>query len=174
MFIEPYDKRDWLQLVENKSGVKTLAIVPQGSVASEIGYFKYPRNEKVGPIVANEFIAYKIGEELKFPVSKIFFKEFAGLKGAISIKAPGGPSMWRHFPHKKDLNNTLEDYEFAFGIEPENCAVEERLQDIRQRVKAHQPTIPSTIAQERLTNPFLRADEAELAAALNMAGSGGS
>jgi len=67
---------------------------------------------------------------------------------------------------------TLEDYEFAFGVEPENLAVGERLRDIKQRVKARQLTIPSTIAQERLTNPFLRADEAVLAAALNMPGSG--
>ena len=67
---------------------------------------------------------------------------------------------------------TLENCEFASGIEPENLAVAERVRDIRQRVQARQLTIPSAIAQERLTNPFLRADEAELAAALDMAGSG--
>jgi hydroxyacylglutathione hydrolase len=63
---------------------------------------------------------------------------------------------------------TLENYQFATGIEPENLTVKERLRDISQRVNAGQLTIPSTISQERLTNPFLRTNEDKIAAALNM------
>jgi len=59
---------------------------------------------------------------------------------------------------------TLENYEFALGIEPDNQAIRQRLNDIRQSGQ----TVPSTILQERTTNVFLRAGTPELKAALNM------
>jgi len=63
---------------------------------------------------------------------------------------------------------TLENYEFASGIEPGNQAVKQRLQQVRQAQRTGRQTVPSTIFQERTTNPFLRARAAELKASLNM------
>ena len=63
---------------------------------------------------------------------------------------------------------TLENYEFASGIEPGNQVVKERLEQIRQLLKRDKLTVPSSILLERTTNCFLRADTPELKAALGM------
>ncbi len=63
---------------------------------------------------------------------------------------------------------TVENYEFALTIEPENEAVKQCLKRTKQAQKEARPTAPSTILQERLTNPFLRADAPELKNALHM------
>ncbi|MHC4355843.1 MAG: hydroxyacylglutathione hydrolase [Planctomycetota bacterium] len=59
---------------------------------------------------------------------------------------------------------TVENYEFALGIEPENEAVRQRLSDMRQSGR----TVPSTIGQEQRTNVFFRAATPEVKAALGM------
>jgi hydroxyacylglutathione hydrolase len=63
---------------------------------------------------------------------------------------------------------TVENYEFALTIEPDNQAVKNRLAEIKQALKAGGQTVPSTMLQERTTNPFLRAGNSELKAAVNM------
>jgi hydroxyacylglutathione hydrolase len=63
---------------------------------------------------------------------------------------------------------TLENYEFALTVEPDNQAVERRLEPVRQAVKAGRQAVPSTISEERTTNPFLRAGTPELKTALGM------
>ena len=60
---------------------------------------------------------------------------------------------------------TVEDYEFALTVEPTNDDVKQLLLKAKEAASA---TVPSTIGQERLTNPFLRADSAEIRQALNM------
>lgn len=59
---------------------------------------------------------------------------------------------------------TVENYEFALTVEPQNQAVRQRLDDIKRTGR----TVPSTISQERTTNVFLRAGVPEVKAALNM------
>jgi hydroxyacylglutathione hydrolase len=63
---------------------------------------------------------------------------------------------------------TLENYEFASGIEPNNKVVKERLEQVRQMLKRGELTVPSTMLQERNTNCFLRAGTPELKTALEM------
>ena len=63
---------------------------------------------------------------------------------------------------------TLENYEFALSIEPDNEMVKQRLDELRQAKRRGEQTVPSTIWQEKATNPFLRADAPELKAALGM------
>ena len=63
---------------------------------------------------------------------------------------------------------TLENYEFALSIEPDNRAVERRLHEVKQAQRQGRQTVPSNILQERTTNPFLRADAHELKTALKM------
>ena len=65
---------------------------------------------------------------------------------------------------------TLENYEFALTIEPDNKAVKQRLQEIKQTIKAGGFTVPSTILQEKTTNIFLRSDTNEIKTALKMPG----
>jgi hydroxyacylglutathione hydrolase len=63
---------------------------------------------------------------------------------------------------------TLENYEFASGIEPGNPVVKERLDQIRVLQTQGKLTVPSSISLEKKTNCFLRAGTPELKAALGM------
>jgi hydroxyacylglutathione hydrolase len=63
---------------------------------------------------------------------------------------------------------TLENYEFALRIEPNNQVVEKRLGEIRQKQQLGEYTVPSTMSQEKSTNPFLRAKTNQIKASLNM------
>ena len=65
-------------------------------------------------------------------------------------------------------NYTAENYEFALTIEPDNQAVRERLRETRLADSARRPTVPSSIAQEKATNVFLRGGEATVKEALGM------
>ena len=88
--------------------------------------------------------------------------------------------MWRSLVKLRDLPNETEFYcgheytaaniKFARTIEPNNKALAEREAEAKQEIAAGRPTIPVTIAEEKLANPFLRADVPEVAAAINMAG----
>jgi hydroxyacylglutathione hydrolase len=59
---------------------------------------------------------------------------------------------------------TQKNLEFAVSLEPGNRAATKKLDDVRALRKAGKPTVPSTIAEEKATNPFLRTDSPELAA----------
>ena len=63
---------------------------------------------------------------------------------------------------------TRENLEFALTVEPQNQAVGDRLRQVRRTIAAGGYTVPSTVSQEKLTNPFLRADSPEIRCALNM------
>ncbi len=54
---------------------------------------------------------------------------------------------------------TLANIRFALAVEPENTALQARQQACVAMRAAGRPTLPSTIAEERATNPFLRCDE---------------
>jgi len=66
----------------------------------------------------------------------------------------------------------VENYEFALLIEPYNEMVRQRLQEVKEAQKEGMQAVPSTISQEKMTNPFLRADSDELKAALEMSAYG--
>ncbi|QCO56377.1 hydroxyacylglutathione hydrolase [Pseudorhodobacter turbinis] len=64
---------------------------------------------------------------------------------------------------------TADNIAFARSLEPENSqliSLASRVADLRA---ANTPTVPTTLAQERNTNPFLRAPDPSLKAALGMA-----
>lgn len=65
---------------------------------------------------------------------------------------------------------TLANIRFALTIEPENGALRARAEEAKRQVAAGRPTIPTTIAQEKAANVFLRADRPEVAAAIGLAG----
>jgi hydroxyacylglutathione hydrolase len=57
---------------------------------------------------------------------------------------------------------TQSNARFARHIDPDNAALAQRAAAIDALRAAGKPTLPSTIGEERETNPFLRADEAGL------------
>jgi hydroxyacylglutathione hydrolase len=63
---------------------------------------------------------------------------------------------------------TLANGRFARTIEPGNAALADRLADVESLRAAAQPSVPSTLSLEKRTNPFLRADSAEIRRVLGM------
>lgn len=59
---------------------------------------------------------------------------------------------------------TLGNARYAVVAEPENAAVVARLGEVKALRAAGEATVPTTIAAERATNPFLRAASAEILA----------
>jgi hydroxyacylglutathione hydrolase len=56
---------------------------------------------------------------------------------------------------------TLANARFAAHAEPENAAVHDRLKEVDALRAAERITLPTTVAQERETNPFVRATNSE-------------
>ncbi|MCI0430785.1 MAG: hydroxyacylglutathione hydrolase [Rhodospirillales bacterium] len=65
---------------------------------------------------------------------------------------------------------TENNARFACAIDPGNAALAKRAEQVRAARAEGRPTVPERMAEERRTNPFLRADDPALAAALGMAG----
>lgn len=53
---------------------------------------------------------------------------------------------------------TLSNAAFAIAVDPDNPALQARIDAVRALRAASKPTLPSTLAQEIATNPFLRCD----------------
>ena len=62
---------------------------------------------------------------------------------------------------------TLANLRFALAVEPDNAAVQAYGQHCRQLRKQGQPTLPRSIGQEVLINPFLRTRQAAIVAAVH-------
>lgn len=54
---------------------------------------------------------------------------------------------------------TLSNLRFALAVDGDNAALVERSFSEQEKRSRNEPTLPSTIALERMTNPFLRCDE---------------
>jgi hydroxyacylglutathione hydrolase len=88
--------------------------------------------------------------------------------------------MWASMLKMRDLPDetkifcgheyTLANIKFALSVDKDNPALQARAVEAEKQIAAGEPTIPTTIGEEKKTNPFLRAGEPSLAAALDMAG----
>lgn len=61
---------------------------------------------------------------------------------------------------------TLSNAKFAAHVEPDNAAIAERLKRVEALRADDQATVPTTIGEERATNPFVRVDSAAALAQL--------
>jgi hydroxyacylglutathione hydrolase len=61
---------------------------------------------------------------------------------------------------------TASNAAFALTVDPDNTALQARASAVRALRSEGRPTLPSTIALERATNPFLRCDTPALRAAI--------
>lgn len=88
--------------------------------------------------------------------------------------------MWRSLSRLKALPAATRVYcaheytqangRFALTVEPDNAALRERMEEVDERRRRGLPTVPSTLAAEQATNPFLRPDSPGLQAALGLVG----
>lgn len=63
---------------------------------------------------------------------------------------------------------TEDNYLFAASIEPASPKIHDKLAKVQQQRHLNQPTIPTTLQEERLNNPFLRCASHELRCALKL------
>ena len=61
---------------------------------------------------------------------------------------------------------TEKNLRFAATLEPGNPALQQKLAAVQALRRQGRPTVPSTIGEEKATNPFLRTDSPELAASV--------
>lgn len=57
---------------------------------------------------------------------------------------------------------TVQNLSFALAVEPKNRQLQQRMKEAQQRRAYGLPTVPSTLALEKLTNPFLRCEESSV------------
>jgi len=63
---------------------------------------------------------------------------------------------------------TVANADFALSVDPDNSALVSRADAVRALRATGQPTIPTTLALEKATNPFLRAADPQIRALLGM------
>ena len=88
--------------------------------------------------------------------------------------------MWRSLVKLRDLPNetlvycgheyTAANIRFALTVDKDNPVLDARAAQVEQLIAEGEPTIPVTIGDEKLANPFLRADVPDLAVDIGMAG----
>ena len=69
---------------------------------------------------------------------------------------------------------TQANAKFALTVDPDNPLLRERAQTVADLRKEGKYTLPTTIALENATNPFLRAEDSSIAAAMGMQGADAS
>ena len=67
------------------------------------------------------------------------------------------PETWVYCAHEYTLSNAR----YARVAEPDNEAIADRLREVEAMRERGEATVPTTIAQERATNPFMRAQSIE-------------
>lgn len=98
--------------------------------------------------------------------------------GRLFEGTPG--QMWTSLAKLRDLppetrvycahEYTQANARFALSLDPDNAALRARAAEIDALRAEGRPTVPSTIGEERATNPFLRADAEDLKRAAGLAG----
>ncbi len=88
--------------------------------------------------------------------------------------------MWQSLEKLKKLSAATKIYctheytqtnaRFALTVEPGNKALLAKAQHVNELRAQGKPTVPSTISEELLTNPFFRTDSPELQSTINMQG----
>jgi hydroxyacylglutathione hydrolase len=65
---------------------------------------------------------------------------------------------------------TAANCRFALTVEPDNAALRKRADAVTQLIGKGEPTIPTTLGEEKAVNPFLRADVPSVAAGVDLKG----
>ena len=65
---------------------------------------------------------------------------------------------------------TQSNARFALSVEPQNAALQARSAQVTRLRAAGQPTVPSTLGDERATNPFLRPQSRDLKSTIGLPG----
>ncbi|GAB4063699.1 hydroxyacylglutathione hydrolase [Uliginosibacterium sediminicola] len=133
-------------------------------VAAEISVLAVPGHTE-------EHLAYLLGEHL-FCGDTLFAGGCGRLLGSSSA-AELYASLQRlaHLPPQTRVHcaheYTLSNLRFALQVEPDNAALQARLAACSALREANQPSLPSLLADELASNPFLRVDQAAVRSAVS-------
>ncbi len=116
-----------------------------------------------------------------FPSSKVVFTADSLMAmGCGRVFEGTKPQMWDSLQKLAALppetvvcsghEYTQSNAKFALSIDPDNKALRDRASAIDKLRLDGKATVPSVLSEELATNPFLRADDAQLKQALGMAG----
>lgn len=134
-----------VELVEGSklefAGQPVEVIETPGHTAGHICY--YLPQSKVA-FVADTIFALGCGRLLEKPPA-VMFDSLSKL-----VKLPGETALYCGHEY------TLSNARFALTIDPTNSALKERAAKIEKLREAGKPTLPTTMAEELSTNPFLR------------------
>src|SRR5262252_863061 len=114
-----------------------------------------------------------------FPADKLAFVGDTLFSIGCGRVIEGTPEMmWRSLLKLRGLPDdtrfycgheyTAANIRFAQTVEPNNKALTARAQEVARLLADGKPTIPATIGEEKAANPFLRADNPELAKSLGL------
>jgi hydroxyacylglutathione hydrolase len=117
-----------------------------------------------------------------FPADKLAFVGDTLFSIGCGRVIEGTPEMmWQSLLKLRGLPDDTQFYcgheytdaniRFAKTVEPNNKALAARADEVKQQLAAGKATIPATIGAEKAANPFLRADDAEVAKSLGLSGS---
>ncbi len=117
-----------------------------------------------------------------FPADKLAFVGDTLFSIGCGRVIEGDPEMmWKSLLKLRGLPDDTRFYcgheytdaniRFAKTVEPGNKALAARAEDVTKLLAAGKPTIPATIGAEKAANPFLRADNADVAKSLGLGGS---
>jgi hydroxyacylglutathione hydrolase len=90
---------------------------------------------------------------------RLFEGTAAQMYDSLNEKLASLPDATRVFCGHEYTANNLK---FAAYMEPTNLAIQEKAQRVTALRARGEPTVPSTIGEERLTNPFLRVKSPEI------------
>jgi hydroxyacylglutathione hydrolase len=117
-----------------------------------------------------------------FPADKLAFVGDTLFSIGCGRVIEGNPEMmWQSLLKLRALPDDMRFYcgheytdaniRFAKTVEPNNKALLARADEVKKLLGAGKATIPATIGAEKAANPFLRADDAEVAKSLGLSGS---
>jgi hydroxyacylglutathione hydrolase len=116
-----------------------------------------------------------------FPADKLAFVGDTLFSIGCGRVIEGDPEMmWHSLVKLRSLPDDTQFYcgheytdaniRFAKTIEPNNKALMARAEEVKKLLAAGKASIPATIGAEKAENPFLRADNAEVAKSLGLSG----
>ena len=116
-----------------------------------------------------------------FPEAKLLFAGDTLFSIGCGRVIEGTPEMmWRSLLALRDLPDdtalycgheyTAANIRFALTVEPGNAALAARAEEVKRQLAEGKPTIPTLMGEEKRANPFLRADDPAVAAAVGLAG----
>lgn len=123
-----------------------------------VGHIAYIFEEARAAFTADSLMTWGCGRVFEGTMAQMWesLKKFRDLPGDTRL----------YTGHEYTLNNGR----FALTIEPDNPDYRRRMAEVEALRARGEPTVPSLLAEELATNPFLRADHPALQAAIGMEG----